>query len=51
MINENSSMDTNEIIDFLEKALQKYEEYARSNFKLDMNLPSFLRKLTAGQKL
>jgi len=52
MINENNtSLSIQELDDFMDKALMKYEEYAKSNLILDMNLPYFLRKLTAGQKL
>lgn len=51
MINENSSPSLSEINELIEKALEKYEDYLKTNLKQDITLPYFLRKLTAGQKL
>lgn len=51
MINESNSLSINEINDLINKSLEKYEDYVKFNLKLDLNLPYFLRKLTAGQKL
>lgn len=51
IINEGNSITADELDAMLKKALEKYEDYVKVNFKLDMNLPYFLRKLTAGQKL
>lgn len=52
IINENkSTLRSDEIISYIDKTLQKYENYVKSNLKLDTTLPYFLRKLTAGSKL
>lgn len=51
ILNEGNPITADELDTILRKALEKYEDYVKLNFKLDMNLPYFLRKLTAGQKL